>query len=391
MTNAPVVGLVVTGFDKGGLEQVVYNLYTGYRTHGIVAYILCEKPDSVGYFATRLYDIRDIHIFDGDTDRFLSFCYRKRITHLHYHYNTFFIEQAKQYGIRTIYTIHNTYIWFDDYTMLSRGYQLKAADVIVAVSSSVRDYFCARAQVDSRLVKIIPNGIDFDDLDGEELPCELTRESMGLSKDDIVIGFIASFFPSKAQIGIIHVMERIAARNSRIHMLLIGNVGDQSYYDEFLRRYNVSSVKKNLHIIPFFPHEYMGAFLRKTIDIFTLPTLYEGCSNAVLEAIYCGKPAVITNVGNAMDIEGASVKVVSPAYRNLQSLNMEDLLRISKTRIMRNASELVDAYIDVADHLEAYTSQAALYAQNTEHLSREQMVDQYVHLLRSNASFCKAE
>ena len=33
----PVIGLVVSSFDKGGLEQVVLNLYRGYRAAGYEA------------------------------------------------------------------------------------------------------------------------------------------------------------------------------------------------------------------------------------------------------------------------------------------------------------------------------------------------------------------
>ena len=29
------IGLVTTSFDKGGLEQVIFNLYEGYKANGI--------------------------------------------------------------------------------------------------------------------------------------------------------------------------------------------------------------------------------------------------------------------------------------------------------------------------------------------------------------------
>lgn len=47
------IGLVVPAFDKGGLAQVVLNLYLGYRSLGHDCVVLVENNIS-GYMAKRL-------------------------------------------------------------------------------------------------------------------------------------------------------------------------------------------------------------------------------------------------------------------------------------------------------------------------------------------------
>ena len=60
-----------------------------------------------------------------------------------------------------------------------------------------------------------------------------------------------------------------------------------------------SEAKNNIMKIPYLEHKHVGCFLRKVADVFILPSLQEGCSNAVLEAFYCGIPMILTKVGNA--------------------------------------------------------------------------------------------
>lgn len=70
--ETPSIGLVLKGFDKGGLEQVVYNLYVGYRKQGWKAYIFVET-DNVGYFAERLESPDHLCMFSGNKDRSFNF------------------------------------------------------------------------------------------------------------------------------------------------------------------------------------------------------------------------------------------------------------------------------------------------------------------------------
>ena len=100
--SKPVIGLVVTTFDKGGLEQVVLNLYLGYKKAGYKTFLLCQE-NILGIMANSI-EPKDLYVFNNDKNKFLQLLYDENITILHYHYNIFAADIVKKIGIKTIYT-----------------------------------------------------------------------------------------------------------------------------------------------------------------------------------------------------------------------------------------------------------------------------------------------
>lgn len=381
MLNELVIGLVVNSFDKGGLEQVVYNLYCEYRKRGIPAYILIENSCGAGYFTSRLFSLQDFCIFNN-FDTFIAFCYRNKITHLHYHYNTSYIEQARQCGIKTLYTLHNVYTWFDDERMKNYAWTLSHCDKVVAVSSLVKEYFSQRSGMRNDRISVVSNGTDVNELlASPKLPQDLTRRALGLKDSDIVFAQIASFTPVKHQIGLIGVMERVRKQHPNVKLLLVGNVIDQQYYIDFSNALKKSTARDCIIEVPFFDHKYMGQFLRETVDVCVLATLQEGCSNSVLEAQICGKPQIITEVGNAKDICTDGVIIVPPAFRNLFELRIQDTERISREKNAENRDAISNAFEKMILHLNEYKKAAKSYSKIASSLDTQQMADKYIKIM----------
>ncbi len=375
------IGLVVTTFDKGGLEQVVLNLYFGYKKMGFRTYLLCQE-DILGVMAKQV-ETNELLVFNNDISVFLKCLYDKNITILHYHYNVFGCAEAKKRGVHLIYTMHNVYTWKSDLEIKEYSKLLNKMDKIVPVSNLVKNYYLARTGASGNNIQVIYNGIDFKELSSDNLPEELQRNSLGLSINDIVIGFVASFYPVKYQVGMIGVMEQLVKENSNIKLLFIGN-SENDYYKIFLKEYEKSSAKQNMQVVPYFEHKYMGAFLRNVVDIFTLPTLQEGCSNAVLEAIYCDKPMVLTNVGNAMDVcYLKSCEVVQTAYDDIVKTSNEQMIQISACKDSMNKEQLVEAFIKVIEKLEEYKREAHLDIKEKQQYEITYMIQQYVEIVES--------
>lgn len=377
--SKPVIGIVVTTFDKGGLEQVVLNIYLGYKKYGYPVYMLCQE-NILGVMAQQV-EPDELFVFNNNIDNFINFLYEKNITVLHYHYNTFGCSQAKERGVHSIYTMHNVYTWKSDTEILDYSKELKNMDKIVPVSNLVKNYYVQRTKAETNNIKVIYNGIDFDELSENDLKEGLDRKSLGLDEADIVIGFVASFYPVKYQIGMIGVMEDLIIKYPHAKLLYIGN-SENGYYQEFLKEYNASPAKANMQVVPYFEHKYMGAFLRQIVDIFTLPTLQEGCSNAVLEAICCDRPMVLTNVGNAMDVEYLkSCEVVRTAYDDVVKTNNEQMIQISMLKDSTNKEHLVSAFAKVIENLSEYKNNAHIPDEEKEQFKVEYMVKQYVEVV----------
>lgn len=377
--SKPVIGLVVTTFDKGGLEQVVLNLYLGYKKAGYKTFLLCQE-NILGIMANSI-EPKDLYVFNNDKNKFLQLLYDENITILHYHYNIFAADIVKKIGIKTIYTMHNVYTWKNDQEIIEYNDILKSMDKIVPVSNLVKNYYIARTNAQEEKFKVIYNGIDFAELSSNMLPDNITRNALGLNDDDIVLAFVASFYPVKYQIGMIGVMEEVVKYNQNIKLLFVGNT-ENEYYKTFFNIYSESLAKENMLRVPYFEHKYMGEFLRQVVDVFILPTLQEGCSNAVLEAIYCDKPMILTNVGNAMDVEYLkSCIVVNAAYEDIIKTTNDDIIRISSQKNGKNRDELKEAILTVADNLSLYKSNAVISETEKIKFETSYMVDQYIKII----------
>lgn len=373
------IGIVVTTFDKGGLEQVVLNLYLGYKKRGYQTYMLCQK-NILGVMAEAVAK-EEMLVFNDDEVQFLNCLKKYHITVLHYHYNTFACQKVRELGVHTIYTMHNVYTWKSDGEIAEYRECMESMDKIVPVSNLVKNYFLQRSGMSGDKVRVIYNGIDFEELDTHELPHSLSREALNIGKEDIALAFVASFYPVKYQIGMIGVMEELIDANPNIKLLFVGNT-ENEYYQSFIRVWEASSARDNMILVPYFQHRYMGEFLRRIADIFILPTLQEGCSNAVLEAIYCDKPMILTNVGNAMDVARLkSCIVVSPAYQDILTTSNEDMLTISTHKDSANKLEIVEACRKVIGSLDQYKHDAAIPESDKHIYETAFMVDQYLDLI----------
>ena len=377
--DRPVIGIVVTTFDKGGLEQVVLNLYHGYKKKGYQVYMLCQE-NVLGIMAKQV-ETEEMLVFNSSMKTFLNYLYDKNITVLHYHYNIFGCREAKARGVHTVYTMHNVYTWKNDQEIKAYSEALDTMDKVIPVSNLVKEYYLARTNAKKDNLQVIYNGIDFEELSAKELPKELEREALGIQSTDVTIGFVASFYPVKYQIGMIGVMEELTKTYPNARLLFIGN-SENDYYQTFLREYEKSPAKDSMQLVPYFEHKYMGEFLRKVVDIFTLPTLQEGCSNAVLEAIYCDRPMVLTNVGNAKDVESLeSCEVVRAAYDDIVTTSNDQMIKISAKKDSANKKELVEAYSKVIGGLDAYKKAAKLSDAEKKVYETSHMVDQYVDII----------
>ena len=145
---------------------------------------------------------------------------------------------------------------------------------VISVSSKNKKELTERGLIDPKRITVIPNSIDeevFKPRNQKEC-----RSELGLPEDKFIVGFVGGFSERK---GSKRVLE--AAKDIPGCCLAFCGKGDNIPYAE------------NVIFCRSLPHHEIPAFLN-AIDVFVLPTLNEGCCNAVLEAMACGK-AIITS------------------------------------------------------------------------------------------------
>ena len=176
---------------------------------------------------------------------------------------------------------------------------------------------------------IIPNGFDTELFKPSEYYRNIFRKEMNFTDEDIVVGLIGRYNPVKGHDLFIKAAHQLTKQKcfKNIKFILIGHKVD--YSNEFLaqtiRNYGLEKSfyllgqRDNLHtIIP-------------SLDIVVSSSYSEGFSNVIGEAMSCGVPCVVTDVGDSKWIVGDTGIVVPP--NNVEALvdGIEYMLNLPKT------------------------------------------------------------
>lgn len=132
--------------------------------------------------------------------------------------------------------------------------------------------------------QVFPNAIDnslFRKMNKNEC-----RSKLGLPKDKFIVAFVGSFVNRKGPNRIIEALEVL--QDDDIKLLLIGNGNMPLHYKGTL-------LKKGIL------HDELPYYLSAS-DVFVLPTLNEGCCNAIIEAMACGLPIISSKRDFNLDI-----------------------------------------------------------------------------------------
>lgn len=293
------VVLQVESFDKGGLEEVVLTLARNLNLSGSVNVVVFVTGNIVGHLG-ELARQSGIPVFALNQNPYVlrRLIRDLNVTLVNLHYSVFGVHEYYKAGIPLVYTIHNTYIWADSQFVQKRLEQYRLVSQFIAVSGLVKDFFVTKFGVDSNLVTTIPNGLDLEYMATEE---QLTRTSFGLNDDDIVFLNVSSFNWHKFHVLMVATMEKLIKRIPNAKLLFVGNTHDvecRSLVEQDIERLGLGSHIKIIEYVP--KGRVLG--LMRLADCFVLPSLIEGWSIAVMEAMFCELPLILSEVGSARDV-----------------------------------------------------------------------------------------
>lgn len=144
--------------------------------------------------------------------------------------------------------------------------------------------------VDPAKVKVIYNGIDRDEFSAPQ-DGKAARQSLGIPSDCLVIGVIAHLYREK---GHQYLFESLALAQSRLPHFRLLVVGD-GYLRSDLQR--LASRLRLTEQIQFLGQRGDLAQLLAAMDIFVLPSSWEGFGIVLAEAMYAGVPVITTRNG----------------------------------------------------------------------------------------------
>ncbi len=163
---------------------------------------------------------------------------------------------------------------------------LKARDIrglrgLISVSSDNSRELRSLPFLDDIPILLAPNSVDqsvFYPMDRK-----LSRKRFGIREDIFVVGFVGGFIERKGDKRVLAAIEQL-----------------DNVYGAFAGKGDKPSGPRVV-FCQGLKHDEIPAFL-SACDLFVLPTLSEGCCNAVVEALACGLPVVSSNLPFNKDI-----------------------------------------------------------------------------------------
>jgi len=352
------IAFVIESLDKGGLEKVVYNLVVKLNPDKFKVTVLIVGNEQ-GLLGGKLQKSGfDVKVMHHDTKEFNKVLKEESFDLLNYHYTLFGIDACKHYKIPTLYTVHNTYVWLskDEYRQRYEAY--KKIDRFMCVSDNVMKYFINKFEINNPYIEVIPNGFNLSDFYASG---NLTREELKLSKNDFVFVNLASINGSKMQKLIVNVMKELKREYANFKVLFVGNILDEKYYEEVMYKIKQYDLEDNIIFLDYVSTENVGSLL-KLSDCFLLPSLYEGWSNAIMEAMYCELPLIVTKVGSSDNlINNSDIGIViDNAIDDLVELNSKDIFKLAYSDTFTNQAVLQAAMIDMYEYHDSWKEKAKL-------------------------------
>jgi len=181
-------------------------------------------------------------------------------------------------------------------------------DRIVCNSEEVRRFTIDVEGADPARVDVIVNGVDVERFAGGDGAA--ARDRLGIGAEEVVVGAVGTIKEVKGQRVLLEAMVPLLRERSRLRLLL---AGDRS--GEYAQRLERDVREAGLVERVLMPGPVADVpDLLAALDVFVLPSLSEGMSNALLEAMAAGRPIVATRVGgNAEALEEGMAGLLVPA------------------------------------------------------------------------------
>lgn len=186
--------------------------------------------------------------------------------------------------------------------------RLSAQPQLVMVNSRAGQALHQRIGYHPRRWEMIPNGFEMDKfrLDAEA-PARL-RHDLGLGPDAKIVGLVARFDPMKDHETFLRAAGLIARMRTDTHFVLVGT-GIESANAGLAAAIAEQGLKGHVHLLG--ERRDIPA-LTAGFDIAASSSITEGFSNTIGEAMACGVPCLVTDVGDSALIVGETGRVVPP-------------------------------------------------------------------------------
>ena len=175
----------------------------------------------------------------------------------------------------------------------------------VTVSRDLARWLVEQVRVPAPKVRTIYNGVDTERfVPGDRAAA---RQALGIPADWVVAGTVGRLDPVKDQVGLIRAFAQ-TKDTGKSALVIAGNGPSQGQLEAVIKELGAGERVRLLG-----ERDDVPTVLR-ALDVFVLPSLGEGISNAILEAMATGLPVIATRVGGNSELvlDGITGRLIEP-------------------------------------------------------------------------------
>ncbi|MBC2775886.1 glycosyltransferase family 4 protein [Rhizobium sp. AQ_MP] len=343
---------IVTQLESGGAQTVALQLHRAFLDRGHESKLIFLYEKDTAAFPRRDYESVLPHRVRSpvDSTRLLFKLwsswqrYSPQVVIAHSHYSNNLAAMMKAVGLSgKLFPVHHNV--YESYPRVSRlldivARRLRLYQREIAVSDAVSDSLRRDAPLADAVT--ILNGLK---LAPSTMGRNAARVSFGLPEHGFLIGNIGRLAEQKNQGFLVDLLPEIDGAHVAI-------LGEGHLRDALLERAERLGVANRLTLVGAVVHERVPDFLR-ALDVFAMPSLFEGLSIAMLEAFVAGVPFVGHDVRSIAAVTADSAGLVLPldhhawitALRRIRD-DEEYARHMSNRQILRAGDFTLDAMTD---------------------------------------------
>ena len=334
---------LITELNMGGAEQMLHKLVTRMdrnRFRCIVASMVGKGPIGEKIMADGI-PVFDLGMAFGrpnlkGLNKFFHFLKRESIDIVQtwlYHADLLGLLIGRAAGIkRIVWGIRCSNMHLRNYRPLTAltvkiaGGLSFLADGIVVNSTEGRKVHERRGYHTERMI-LIPNGFDAERFHPDVTARRWLLSQLSLQENVTLLGLVARFDPMKDHKNFLKAVSLLAARDGSVHFVMVGR-GVNHNNRKLIPLLDDYRLKGRVHLLGL-RHDIPR--IVAALDIATSSSAFgEGFSNTIGEAMSCGIPCVVTDVGDSAQIVGDTGQVVPPRDPEAMARAWERLLKMGR-------------------------------------------------------------
>ncbi len=178
-----------------------------------------------------------------------------------------------------------------------RRIAFELADRVLAVSYQLRDLHAKRTRFAAGRIEVIHNGVDGRRFFPDPAARSRMRAKFAIAENEFCIGCVGNLLPVKDHMTALHAVRKIADALPHWRLVIAGEGPERARLEEFI----AANPECKGHISLLGAQDRIPELLN-ALDVYLLPSLSEGISNSLLEAMSTGLPVIATETGGNPEV-----------------------------------------------------------------------------------------